>query len=341
MSELFKYISVVFILFSLNLGEAVAKGNGSSGLPAVDSAYLVPLQERDSVLIGDQLEYGFKLEKVQEGTVLELPDFSTGLGDSLLVLVENWKLDTLKVKKKKKVASYDIKSSIIVTSFDEGTYELPEILVKRILPNGDRDSLLYSSLNLEVKTIPIDTATFEIHDIKEQIKYPVTFKEVLPFVFGGLGLIEIILLVIFFVLKYSRNKKNVGKSSDPAHIVALRTLEKYRGDKLWSADKQKLFYSGITDALRAYIDSRYGISAMEMTSKEVFDELKKYDLTPELYEEVKELFERADFVKFAKYIALNEENSLALPAAVRFVTQTYQEDLDNESDKINTKLEKE
>ena len=35
----------------------------------------------------------------------------------------------------------------------------------------------------------------------------------------------------------------------------------------------------------------------------------------------KELFDRADFVKFAKYVASDEDNAAALPVAVRFVTE--------------------
>ena len=50
-----------------------------------------------------------------------------------------------------------------------------------------------------------------------------------------------------------------------------------------------------------------------------------------LYEEAKELFERADYVKFAKYVATQAENASAVPVAVKFVTMTYQEELDAES----------
>jgi hypothetical protein len=35
--------------------------------------------------------------------------------------------------------------------------------------------------------------------------------------------------------------------------VALRELDKYRGNAMWVPEKQKVFYSGITDALREYI----------------------------------------------------------------------------------------
>ena len=105
-------------------------------------------------------------------------------------------------------------------------------------------------------------------------------------------------------------------------------LEKYRGNKLWAADKQKTFYSGITDAVREYIDERYGVAAMEMTTAEIFKGLDDTDIPAELKAELRELFERADFVKFAKYVASDVDNAKALPVAVRFVTSTYQSDLE-------------
>ena len=51
----------------------------------------------------------------------------------------------------------------------------------------------------------------------------------------------------------------------------------------------------------------------------------------DLYEEMKDLFERADFVKFAKYIATPEDNATVLPQAVRFVTSTYQTEVEEET----------
>ena len=42
---------------------------------------------------------------------------------------------------------------------------------------------------------------------------------------------------------------------------------------------------------------------------------------------MKTLFERADFVKFAKFTATPEENATVLPQAIRFVTSTYQQEI--------------
>ena len=72
------------------------------------------------------------------------------------------------------------------------------------------------------------------------------------------------------------------------------------------------------------------LSAMEMTTAEIFDGMKSSDVPSDLLAVVKELFERADFVKFAKYVASEEDNASVLPVAVRFVTETYQAELEEE-----------
>jgi hypothetical protein len=169
------------------------------------------------------------------------------------------------------------------------------------------------------------------HDIKGVIRYPITFKEVAPWVAAGLALIGLIALIVWLIIRYRRNHDPEYMKKDPAHIVALRKLDKYRGNALWAPEKQKTFYSGITDALREYISERYGVGAMEMTTSEIFDDMKKTDAPAGLLAEVKQLFELADFVKFAKYIASDEDNAAALPVAVRFVTQTYQSDIEEVS----------
>lgn len=295
-------------------------------------AFLEQLQPRDSVLIADQLRYGFELDGVKEGTDFLFPDYSKGFCEGVEV-VSPWILDTVDVRKGRKKAPslMDIKGSVTITSFDEGRYELPPIYIVRVTPEGIADTLAFSPEVLEVRTMPVDTATFKINDIKGQIQYPVEFREVLPYLAGAVALALIVLLAIYLTRKYFSGRSGDAARKEPAHITALRKLDKLRGDSYWAPEKQKAFYSGITDALREYIVSRYGVPAMEMTTKEIFDGLKDKDIRPDLYEEARTLFERADYVKFAKYVASQQENASAVPAAVNFVTMTYQEELDAES----------
>ena len=66
-----------------------------------------------------------------------------------------------------------------------------------------------------------------------------------------------------------------------------------------------------------------------MTTAELFQAVKSVDGFPtDMMDELKGLFETADFVKFAKFVASDEDNASAVPKAVRFVMQTYQSELD-------------
>jgi len=300
----------------------------AAGIIPSGQSYLKQLQQRDSILIADQLEYGVELNQVAEGTGLVFQDYSKVLTDTL-TLVRNWRLDTIKVDKKSKDAKlYDLRASVVVAPFEEGRYRLPDVAVLRTM-GSQQDTLLFEGMEFEAKTIPIDTATFQIHDIKGQIKYPLTLAEILPYLIG-IWILALLAIVIGCLIIMARRTKTVVEARrDPPYIVALRSLDRLRGDKLWAPEKQKTLYSGITDTLRTYIENVFDINAEEMTTAEIFDALKGR-VPDDLYAETKALFETSDFVKFAKFTASEQQNAAAVPSAVKFVTSTYQTQLESE-----------
>ena len=304
------------------------------GIIAMKGAFLAPRAQRDSILIGDQLMYGVELRLVEEGTAFAFPEWKNDPRGGIMA-VSPWLVDTVKVTKQKNGLPrlLDIKAGLVITSFDEGLYELPQIVLQRQSKDGVVDTLYYEPMRLEVKTMPVDTATFVPHDIKGQIRYPVTMAEVLPWFAAGQWFVVLIILAVCLYIMYRKRDKIFERPKEPAHIVALRELDKYRGKDMWAPQKQKAFYSGITDALREYMSERYGVGAMEMTTAEIFEDMKRTDAPAELLTQVKQLFELADFVKFAKFVASDQENADALPVAVRFVTQTYQSQIEEEEKK--------
>lgn len=300
-----------------------------SGIIPKGEAFLEQLQKRDSVLIADQVRYGFRLEDVQAGSAIALPDWSRFTGDTL-VLVQDWQLDTLKGGKK--ASRFAIRGYVTLAAFEEGEYVLPPVSVRLQEPGRDADTLVFDPQVLQVRTMPVDTTTFVPHDIKGQIRYPLTFRELVPWILGGLLLAALAAGAVRLVRR-RRNAAAEAESKDPAYIVALRRLEHWRDEKYWAPERQKQFYSGITDTLRAYIADRFAIDAQEMTTAEIFDALKgNPELTPELYGNAKELFETADFVKFAKHVAPEEYNREAIPEAVGFVMGTYKEEPQEEKE---------
>ncbi len=324
-------IPAVALMFSL-VSAAVSGAERDA-----DGVFLRHLQKRDSVLVGDRVRYGVKLEKVEDGTTFLMPDISAAsmAGDSIAVS-GGWHSDTLRTIKGKKGAGTvrDIEISMDLVPFEEGSYRIQGISLLRVRPSGEKDTLRFDPQLLEVKTMQVDTTTYVPHDIRPQARYPLTISEVLPYVAAVWLAAVLAILAVALYKAYAPGKKGeTRRPDDPPHIVALRRLDTLRGDKLWALEKQKVFYSGVTDALREYISSRYGFGAKEMTTAEIFNELKKTELPGDLYDEMKTLFESSDLVKFAKTVMPDEYNSKVIPRSVRFVTETYREAVDEEAEK--------
>ena len=317
-------------LFIISLLLAGTLAGAQSLRKEAGSCFLEPLEARDSVLVADQLRYGFRLENVTEGTPLALPELKFEK-DAPLEIVGSWQLDSIRVSKRKETpARYDIRASLLLTAWMGGSYTLPDI---PILMDGDTLVFKAPAEPLEVTELPVDMESFQAHDIKDQVKFPYTLAELFPWIYGGIMVLLALTALILF-LRYREKKTEEIRQAEPAHIRALRQLDKYRGQQYWKPEQQKVFDSGVTDALREYIASRYGVGALEMTTAEIFHDLKNSDIPEDLYQEMQALFERADFVKFAKFTATDQENATVLPQAIRFVTTTYQTEIEEESNDV-------
>lgn len=284
-------------------------------------------ESRDTVWIGDQFKIGYHLENVQDSSRIILPIYELDAFSDSIVVTQKWSRDTVKVRKRK---GEDIDVYSVFTSLDSTTVHIPSQPLFVISPRGVIDTLMLSEATISFFPPQIDTATFVKHDVRDIIKYPITVREVLPWIFGALLLAALIALAVFLVRKFHK-EATVEIHKDPAHIIALRKIDKYRSKDLWAADRQKEFYSGVTDTLREYISDRYEFGAMEMTTAEISKELKNKDLDEYLKKELLDLFTTADFIKFAKYTADDDQNAKVVPFAVKFVTDTYRVEVEQEN----------
>jgi hypothetical protein len=173
--------------------------------------------------------------------------------------------------------------------------------------------------------VKIDT-TKDIKPIKEPLKIPYTFKELLPFIIGGLLLIALAAL-IFWYLRYRKNRDNRTKDEKfllPPHVWALKELEKLHQQKLWQTGEVKQYYSRLTDIARTYIELRYRIPAMEQTTEELMKSMHKGIVKQSLKNELNEVLVLSDFVKFAKAQPDFTENEHSLKVIRDFIDKTKQ-----------------
>ncbi|MBR4234229.1 MAG: hypothetical protein IKR96_06860 [Bacteroidales bacterium] len=332
------------IALFLILGAAAFAGCGKKDAPVPalpepepGESYLIQLQTRDSVLIADQLRYGFRVEGIIDGNPFQpLPEKPALPGVRFL---GEWQVDTLETRSEGGLEVHDLDVHLRLTSFDEGSYELPELGAVVGCYDGGSDTLRFGSRTLEVRNCPVDTAKFApgVLDIPSTalIRYPWTKKEIWTVTglsAGGLVLLALLVLLILWLIRRYR-RKLLPPVQEPAHIRALRKIDAYRDSAWWKPERQKGFYSGITDSLKEYIGDRYGFDAPEMTSGEVLHHLKtRTDLDKDLRAGLGHLFEVADFVKFAKHTVDDAENASVVPFATNFVTATWQQAIEAEAE---------
>lgn len=237
-----------------------------------------------------------------------------------------------------------INRDIIIQSFDSGMYVIPEM--EYVVGN---DTFASNSLTLKVIPVKVDSLT--------------TFSgykpiEVVPFVFSDLfpeflvdywwAVLLIVLILVGALYVYFKWIKQgaipfvkPAKPEIPPYDEAIMKLSQLKSERLWESGNEKEYFTRLTDILRRYLDRRFAINAMEMTTGQIMQVLRKNEETHAVNDQLSKILEMADFVKFAKMRPLPEDNEVAYNRAVNFVTETKPvEVVTEEGDENSDKSEK-
>lgn len=214
-----------------------------------------------------------------------------------------------------------ISRRLTITSFDEKIYALPPVEVK-----VDGKPYQGEPLALKVVTVDVDTLHpnqfFPPKDVQDN---PFLWSEWRPFLWLSVLVVALCGLAFWLLMRLKDNKPiitsiRIVKKILP-HQRAMKAIEQMKAEHMTASEDQKEYYTRLTDTLRQYINERFGFNAMEMTTPEIIYNLQQTgDQT--MIGELKELFETADLVKFAKYSTLMGENDLNLVNAINFIDQT-------------------
>jgi hypothetical protein len=275
--------------------------------------------EKDNIQLGDQVNLELTLT-VPAGSLVQWPMLFDTLTRNVEIVRKSG-LDTVTSDKER----FTLKQELIITSFDSGSYIIPSIPFKY---SRKGDTLTYFTetlpVNLNVQTIKTDPSK-DIKPIKPPLKAPVTFRELLPWI----GLVLLILAIAAFAYYYFKMRKQKApvattrlKASIPPFEAAIEALESLRLKKLWQAGKVKEYYSEMTDIVREYIELRFPVRALEMTTAEIDAALRQTDVNSSARGKLHQTLVLADLVKFAKEQPLPLENDLSLSQCVDFVRET-------------------
>ena len=239
---------------------------------------------------------------------------------AMVEIAEKTKADTTALDNNREQISRDL----ILQAFDSGLYVIPPVAYI-----VGHDTVLSDPLSLKVIPVPVDT-TQDIIDIKPVEGVPFRLLDWVPdwmadYWWAWLLALLLIAGALYYYFKWYRHGRNPlrpEKKRLPAYEEAMLNLEALKQRQLWQNGQEKEYFTGLTDILRVYIDRRFGVNAVEMTSTEIVKTLKERGETKAVNEQLSMILEMADIVKFAAVRPLADDNELAFQRAVNFVEET-------------------
>lgn len=287
--------------------------------------------EPESLRIGDRLMITLEL-RFDDDTQFQLPDLRVEL---LPIELMNESITRESGKKGIKIERHRFESFV----FDTGRVVIPS---QKIVywHSSDTTTLLKTytdTLWLNVQSVLTADAS-EIRDIKEPNEIPQPFNR-----WGTVWALVALLLVIaiaYYLWRKKSDKPIIPFKKPivirPAHEIAIESLRQLINENLIEKKQVDQYYIGLSRILREYIENRYFLKALEMTTSEMLAVLEKDGIFKTIGETVQEVLTHSDLVKFARYIPEDSFATKLMEKTLKLVEDTKiapkTEDLTGESD---------
>lgn len=246
-----------------------------------------------SIKIGEQIKFTVFVEADSTAQVI----FPEGQTFSPLETVEAFATDTTRKNDRLTLAK-----TYALTQFDSGSYKLP---IQRIEINGQ--GFFTDSLRIEVATVPVDTLTQKMFDIKPLIEVDKSYPDWWKWLLGIFIVLSVVGGILYwFVFRKKPLSEEEKVALLPPYDRALMELKKLENSRYLIQDEYKQYYSELTDIVRSYLEEDVHVSALESTTDQLIEKLElmtdagELELDKDTINQFKRILQTADLVKFAK-----------------------------------------
>ncbi len=273
--------------------------------------------DRSRIRIGDLVNYSVTLTRSPEVTV-EMPPPAANLGAFEIRDYHVFAPEKMDGKVVERV-------TYTISTFDTGKFEIPPLTFRYTVPDDTtRYELQTRKLQIVVESLKPSEAG-DIRDIKQPWEIPFDWRKWV--VWSSVGFAGLLVLALLF---YIWRRKRAGKGllpekvepPRPAHEVAIEELDALQASSLLAEGKVKEFYIRLADIIRRYVEGRYYIFALELTTTELLQRLEEAEVEAEHRTLFRRFLEQCDLVKFAKYQPGEAEHAETLRLAYEIVEQT-------------------
>jgi hypothetical protein len=309
LSEIFPKFCQIIILLLLPV--SVLAQQPTESPVAVESRV-----DKSNITIGDTVRYAVKLAR-DKNVQVRWPALGANLG--AFEIRDYHKPDPRQTK-----GRVVEEIAYTISTFDTGRFVIPPLAIEyQAPPDSAWHQLQTEKLEIYVaSTLPSEAG--DIRDIKSPWELPRDWKLIIRIALIASG----VLLLAGVGFYYWRKRQGKGilperqEPPRPAHEVALEALRQLRDSDLLATGQTKAFYIELSEIVRRYIEGRYFVPALELTTGELMDGLQEVALEADARNMLGDLLETSDLVKFAKYLPAKDEHERALQLAENFVEST-------------------
>jgi hypothetical protein len=212
---------------------------------------------------------------------------------------------------------------VTVTAFELGELEIPPVPIEVVGSGGAVEVLETDRYGIEVVSVGVDE-TGDIREIRGPLGIPVSSWVVALWVL--VPLLAAVLLYLLVRRLGSRGEEvarpALGHLRPPPHEVALEALAELEASALLERGQVKEYHIAASDILRTYVEERFRVEALEMTTREVLDSLAAAGADASFRVGLRTFLEACDLVKFAKARPGTDESRSALELGRRIILES-------------------
>ena len=291
---------------------------GITGLVAQSLIRVQAEVDKSVITIGDRITYTLTIQH-EKGLHIEQPGPGANLGQ---FEIKDYHIEDPVEKDNMVTQKFNYQISV----FDTGKFVIPPFPVAFSESDTSRKYQLIQSEPIEIFVKSVLTSeSAEIKDIKPPLSIPFNYRKWI--LFGSAGLLLIVGgLLLFYIIRQRKRGIHLFRKEviRPAHEIALEALAELKPEwqQMLENGEHKLLFTRLSEIMRQYLENRFFVKALEETTYEIIESLKDLELSGESEQQVQEILELSDLVKFAKYIPQKDETQSIFEKMEQFIEET-------------------
>jgi hypothetical protein len=201
-----------------------------------------------------------------------------------------------------------------LAAFATGVSTIPAAAVRYREPGGEEREIRTEEVPVTVRSV-LGPDAADIRDIKG----PEPTSNAAPWTAALLSAAAAGAAYALWRRKRSRAAAAAEAARVPPHEAALAALDALERDLSLPG---KDFHTRLADVLRAYLEGRYAVPALDRTTAEIFQECRRSGLDTSVCGQVRDVLESSDLSKFAKREPSDDDKLRDLRAARDLVART-------------------